>query len=92
MQADGGSAASAAMAAATARVQALLDDYFEVEDAGALAAAAALCRGAPVDVDAVLAHARRSGAPAATIARAVAALRKALGLPAVPGAPCRKSP
>lgn len=78
---------------ATAPVQAHLRDWFEHEDAAALDAACALAQAQPVDVAALLRWIdAQSDAEAATRDLAQRRVRRALGLPMMPGAPCRPFP
>ncbi|TXH02900.1 MAG: hypothetical protein E6R07_13970 [Nevskiaceae bacterium] len=75
---------------ATAQVQAHLRDWFENEDAAALDAVCALAQAQPVDVAALLRWIdAQSDVEATARDLALRRVRRALGLPMMPGAPCR---
>jgi hypothetical protein len=75
-----------------ARTRRLLDAWFDDDDVQALAAAADLCRKNPVDIDSILTYIRERAGTRDRTATALREIRKALGLPVIPGAPCRKTP
>lgn len=72
----------------TGRVKEYLCAYLEEDDHAALTAAADLCRSSAVDVGAVLDWIGAQRADAALKARAVLAVRRAVGLPLRSGAVC----
>jgi|GEM_PF-2815212 len=76
----------------TARAKTLLNAWFDDDDARALADAIELCRKQPIDIDAVLSHVRDKGGTRPQAAVALREIRKAVGLPLIPGAPCRNAP
>jgi hypothetical protein len=75
-----------------AQIQRLLDVWFDDDDAQALVAATELCRKNPVDIDSILTYIRERAGARNRAATALREIRKALGLPVIPGAPCRKTP
>ncbi|ROH90936.1 hypothetical protein ED208_08130 [Stagnimonas aquatica] len=78
------------------RVEAVLEQlepWFDERERAALEAACALAAdGGAIDLPALLHAVETARAPAEARRIAASALRYRLGLPVVPGAPCRKGP
>lgn len=73
-------------------VLAQLDAWFDEGERAALDAACALASEGAIDLPALLRAVETAKAPAEARRIAASALRYRLGLPVVPGAPCRKGP
>lgn len=69
-----------------------LDRWFDEGERAALDAACALAAAEAPPLPELLAHIEHARAPVESRRLAASALRWALGLPVVPGAPCRKGP
>ncbi|TAJ52859.1 MAG: hypothetical protein EPN60_10790 [Nevskiaceae bacterium] len=69
-----------------------LEPWFDEGERTALDTACALAAGGAIDLPALLQAVETARAPAEARRIAASALRHRLGLPVVPGAPCRKGP